>query len=74
MKKIILVVLVIACFYAIQVFAFKTSEKSKEKTVAQTEQNNSTRASFTGGILILAAVGAGFLVKKIYSIRSASDQ
>jgi Na+/H+ antiporter NhaD/arsenite permease-like protein len=74
MKKIILVALILACFYAFQLFAGETPEVSHEMPLARTEQDNNARASFTGGILILAAVGVGFLAKKIYTIRSASDQ
>jgi uncharacterized membrane protein YphA (DoxX/SURF4 family) len=74
MKKILLVVLLLACFYAFHFFALGNAGIDQEKILTETEQDNKTRASFTGGILIVAAVGAGYLVKKIYAIRSASDQ
>lgn len=72
MRKIILALLILASFYALNMWASSPLNPTDAIALEEATQTNG-EASFTGGALILLSVVIGYFSKKLYVYRSLNQ-
>lgn len=75
MKRIILVLLIVAGLYAMNVWAQNPVLEQEITNISNQAEPTSNDASFTlGGLLIMLSIGLGYLAKKIYVFRNLNER
>ena len=73
MRKIIIALIVIASFYAMHVVAQSPVSANDVAAIQLAESTEKAGVSVIGILLIILAIGAGVIARKIYNYRSLME-